>query len=252
MIRFKQDLHLYESIIPDGIKWTSVTTCLKRFSIPFNTSIANKNSKDPSSKWYGLEPDTIRQIWTDEAKRSTDLGTEWHLMNELAEINPIQCCPMKGEWKYAGSQQLEEGVYPEIMLYHPLYSVCGQSDRVEVKNNIITVQDYKTNKKIDSRGFNGKLMLPPMDHMEDCDLNKYQLQLSIYMNIILFHNPQLSPGQLEIHHGIFENEGLNQWGYPIIKRNEKGEPIVKEVKIIKLPYLKKESDLCLKHSKEIK
>lgn len=251
MIRFQEKSHLYESVIPDGRQWVSATTFLKSFYHPFNSSIVNKCVNDPNSKWYGLNPDKVREIWDKEAKRSTDLGTAYHRKMELSEVNAIDCCPQENEWKYAGSQKLQEGdVYPEFMTYHPDYDVCGQSDRVWVENGKIFIRDYKSNKTITTQGFRGKKMLYPVQYLEECDLTKYTLQLSLYLFMLLFHNPNLLPGELEISHVEFEIEGLDQWGYPITKKDKNGEHIVKKVTPIKVSYREKEIKECLKYLKE--
>jgi hypothetical protein len=80
-------------------------------------------------------------------------------------------------------------------------------------------------------------MLPPVDHLDDCNFNHYALQLSIYMYIILKHNPKLQPGSIYIHHILFETESQDKYGYPIVKKDHNGDPIVKEVIPMKIPYL---------------
>ena len=57
------------------------------------------------------------------------------------------------------------------------------------------------------------------------------------MYIILKHNPKLKPGRIFIHHITFEAEGEDNWGYPISKRDQNGDPIVKEVVPMAIPYL---------------
>ena len=80
-------------------------------------------------------------------------------------------------------------------------------------------------------------MLDPVSHLDDCNFNHYALQLSIYMYIILKHNPKLKPGRIFIHHITFEQEGEDKWGYPIAKLDNEGNPIVKEVIPMSVPYL---------------
>ena len=57
------------------------------------------------------------------------------------------------------------------------------------------------------------------------------------MYIILKHNPKLKPGKIFIHHVLFEVEGEDKWGYPITKKSDNGDPLVKEVVVIPVPYL---------------
>ena len=59
------------------------------------------------------------------------------------------------------------------------------------------------------------------------------------MYIILKHNPKLKPGKLIIQHVKFEETGRDKYDYPITKYVNK-EPILKELKMYELPYLKDE------------
>jgi hypothetical protein len=54
---------------------------------------------------------------------------------------------------------------------------------------------------------------------------------------------------MEIHHVIFEKEGENEFGYPIIAYDAMGEPMVKEVVPYEIPYLKKEVNAIIKYLK---
>jgi hypothetical protein len=57
------------------------------------------------------------------------------------------------------------------------------------------------------------------------------------MYIILKHNPKLKPGRIFIHHIAFEQEGEDQYGYPVAAKDSDGNPIVKTVLPIAVPYL---------------
>jgi hypothetical protein len=255
MIIFNADDHSYKSIEEENIKWISVTTLVSHFKKPFDAKkIASKVTKNKNSKWYGLDPATIQQIWDSEADRSIVLGSWYHDQREsdlcaLASMErdgitiPVfKPNEIKEGVKIAPLQKLEPGVYPEHMVYLKSAGICGQSDLVEVVNGKVNIIDYKTNKEIKKEsyvsweGISDKLC-PPVDSLDDCNFYHYALQLSIYMYIILKHNPKLKPGKIFIHHITFEIEGENKWGYPISKRDENGEPIVKEVIPMIIPYL---------------
>jgi hypothetical protein len=131
------------------------------------------------------------------------------------------------------------------MVYLKSIGICGQSDLVEVVNGRVHIIDYKTNKEIKTESFKNwegvsSKLLFPVDHLDDCNYNHYALQLSIYMYIILKHNPKLSAGDIYIHHVSFEEEDKDEFGYPITKYSSNGDPIVKEVIAMKMPYLKEE------------
>jgi hypothetical protein len=255
MIVFNADNHSYTSIDGEAIDWISVTTLVSHFKKPFDAKkVAERVSKSKRSKWYGIDPVIIQQIWTNEADRSTTLGTWYHNQREddicsLASMEregvtvPVfKPTELKEGDKIAPSQKLEPGVYPEHMVYLRSIGICGQSDLVEVVNGKVNIIDYKTNKKIDTESYvdwegKSEMMLPPVDNLEDCNFYHYALQLSVYMYIILKHNPKLKPGKIFIHHIIFEVEREDNWGYPITKLDENGEPVVKEVIPIAIPYL---------------
>jgi hypothetical protein len=255
MIIFNADNHSYTSLDGGPINWISVTTLVSHFKKPFDAKkVSEKVSKSKKSKWFGIEPSTIQKIWTDEADRSITLGTWYHNQREadlcsLASIEregvtvPVfKPSELKEGVKVAPSQKLEPGVYPEHMVYLRSVGICGQSDLVEVVNGKVNIIDYKTNKEIKKESYvdwegKSEKMLPPVDSLDDCNFYHYALQLSIYMYIILKHNPKLKPGKIFIHHITFEIEEENEWGYPITKRDVNGDPVVKKVTPISVPYL---------------
>lgn len=255
MIVFNADDHSYKSLDEDNINWISVTTLVSHFKKPFDAKkIAEKVSKSKKSKWAGMDPVLIQQIWTNEADRSTTLGTWYHnqresdicalssMEREGVTIPVIKPTEVKEGIKLSASQKLDPGIYPEHMVYLRSVGICGQSDLVEVVNGKINIIDYKTNKEIKMESYvdwegKSEKLLPPVDNLDDCHFYHYALQLSIYMYIILKHNPKLKPGKIFIHHVSFEVEAENDWGYPVTKRDANGEPVLKEVKPIALPYL---------------
>jgi hypothetical protein len=254
-IIFNSDDHSYRSNDGLEINWISVTTLVSHFKKPFDAKkIAEKVSKKKNSKWYGIEPKIIQQIWTNEADRSTTLGTWYHNQREadlcsLASIEregitvPVfKPTELNNGVKIAPSQKLESGVYPEHMVYLKSAGICGQSDLVEVVNGHVNIIDYKTNKEIKKESYvdwegKSEKLLPPLDTLDDCHFYHYALQLSIYMYIILKHNPKLKPGKIFIHHITFEIEKEDEWGYPIVKLDDNKEPIINKVNPIAVPYL---------------
>jgi hypothetical protein len=52
-----------------------------------------------------------------------------------------------------------------------------------------------------------------------------------------------------LHHVIFEKEGEDPFGYPITKKDDKGNPIVKTVVPYEVPYLKSEVISMIDHIK---
>lgn len=258
-IRFNAKDHSYISIdASEKINWISVTTLISHFKKSFDAkAVALKVTKNKKSKWFGIDPKTIEEIWNNESDRATTLGTYYHNQREddlcaLASIEregvnvPIFTPILKGNGvKHAPKQKLDPGVYPEHMIYLKSAGICGQSDLVEVVNGKVSIIDYKTNKEIkmqsyvDWEGVSQKMQFP-VSHLDDCNFNHYALQLSIYMYIIIKHNPKLRPGSMYIHHVQFEEESKDDNGYPITKYTKEGDPILKNLVQIPVPYLKDE------------
>jgi ATP-dependent exoDNAse (exonuclease V) beta subunit len=258
ILRFTPQDHSYKSINPEeDIKWISVTSFISNFKQPFDADkIALKTSKSKKSKWYGMTPEEIKQAWANEALRATTLGTWYHNCRE-SDICSLETIERHGNTvpifkpieidgtKFSPNQKLTDGVYPEHMVYLKSAGLCGQSDLVEVINGEVHITDYKTNKEIKTEGFTNwegvtTKMNSPVAHLDDCNVNHYALQLSLYMYIILKHNPRLKPGVLTIHHILFEEVGKDKFGNPITALDTNGDPIVKDIIQYDLPYLKSE------------
>ena len=63
-IIFKASDHSYRSIEDTGIEWISVTTLVSHFKKPFDAkAVAQKVSKNKKSKWAGIDPQIIQDIW---------------------------------------------------------------------------------------------------------------------------------------------------------------------------------------------
>ena len=256
-LKFIEDGHVYESTDQDKIKWLSVTSFIAKFKPKFDREgQAKKSSKNKRSKWYGMTPKEILAAWDGETERAIKLGNFYHNQREAdmldlktigrhgVEVPIIKPIIDEQGTKIAPKQKLEEGVYPEHLVYLKSVGLCGQADLVEVVNGYINITDYKTNKEIKTKGFTNwegitNKMYKPVNHLDDCNLNHYNLQLSIYAYIIKKHNPRLKIGNLTIQHVKFKQVGEDANGYPI-NEHVNGEPVLEEVKIYELPYLKDE------------
>jgi len=257
-VTFQAENHKYQSLDPDDrIEWTSVTSFVGMFKQKFDPiSQSIKSSQNKRSKWYGMDPKEIQAYWTSETDMAITAGSWYHDQREsdLMSIDTLQrqgvnipiIKPIwEGTVKRAPVQRLTEGIYPEHFVYLKSAGVCGQSDRVEVIKDTVDIIDYKTNKEIKLTSFvnwegNSVKMSGPCSHLDDCNFNHYALQLSIYMYIIIKHNPRYKPGKLMLHHVIFEKQGEDKFGNPILLKDNNNEPIVKTVVPYEAPYMKSE------------
>lgn len=264
---FTPEKHEYLSIDEEPINWISGTKLVSKFKQPFDSNQAEKSSKNKKSKWFGMNPETIKEIWKAEGDRSIELGNFYHDQRETdlcsletMEIREFELPIIKPLFiegiKHAPNQILTPGIYPEHLVMLKSAGIIGQSDRVDVfPDDYVDIHDYKTGKEIKTKGYTnweGKVskMLSPIAHLDDCNFNHYSIQLSLYMYIILRHNPKLKPGKMFIHHILFEEAGRDPYDYPIYARDSYGNPIVKEVIQMPVPYLKDEIKAILNYIKK--
>lgn len=264
-IQFTAADHKYQSINQDEkINWISVTSVISLFKKEFDKEAqALKSSKNKRSKWYGLTPKQIIDIWDKGNTVAIELGSWYHNQREedllscdtirrsgidLDIIKPIE----DNGIKVAPDQNLTSGIYPEHMVYLKSAGICGQADRVEVIQDVIDIYDYKTNKEIKTQSFTNwegisEKMLNPIDHLDDCNFIHYAIQLSIYLYIMIKHNPNLKPGKITLEHIIFKKSGVDKYGNPVYEKDSDGNPIVDKVVPYQLPYLKKEVTSIIKY-----
>jgi hypothetical protein len=264
-IQFTAADHKYQSINQDEkINWISVTSVISLFKKEFDKQAqALKSSKNKRSKWYGLTPEKIIEIWDQSNSVAIDLGSWYHNQREedLLSCNTIRRLgidldivkPIEDNGiKVAPDQNLTSGIYPEHMVYLKSAGICGQADRVEVIQDVIDIYDYKTNKEIKTQSFTNwegvsEKMLHPIDHLDDCNFIHYAIQLSIYLYIMIKHNPNLKPGKIILEHIIFKKSGVDKYGNPVYEKDSDGNPIVDKVVPYELPYLKKEVTSIIKY-----
>ena len=154
----------------------------------------------------------ILKEWDTINKKACDKGTRIHAKKEhetLKEDNSLFIKKHKLFEQvpetidlYSSETDLSnllDGTYPELLIYNNVLEIAGQSDKVIVQTGIkdgikyIDIDDYKTNKKLSFKSYyNHKLgtsvkMAYPVNHLDDCNFNHYQLQLSLYAWLLEQH-----------------------------------------------------------------
>lgn len=269
-VLFYPDKHVYKSVdVFDDTEWVSASKLAGMFKKEFDgPATAAKCSLNKKSKWYGIPPDEILGYWKAENLRSTTLGTWYHEKQE-EKLNGLSSLLYKGKelpiiaskWengvKISPNQKLTDGIYTELLVYLKSVGACGQFDRVNICDKVVDIEDFKSNKDLKKPAFKnweGKVekMEPPLMHLENCKLAEYSLQLSIGMYMILRHNPTFVPGQMWLTHVSFETDGEDRFGYPIMRMDDNGEYIIKDVEKVPVPYLKREVELMFEFLKQRK
>lgn len=250
MITFDPIKHKY--VDSTNTEYISVTTLLKKLEQPKDWNlIAEKYAKK-----HGGTANEWRNKWDEKGKVAADRGTLVHAIFEDAYYNEPQDMPVFQHEESQGFKSsmtlkdLEPGIYPELLLYSERYNIAGQSDLVKIYDDkTFDIEDYKTDKIINFES--GKYYSPkhkkslktmytyPVDHLDECNWNKYQLQLSIYAYILEQYGFKLR--SLQINHVITERDENE-----ITVLDSSGKPIITDVIPYTCQYLKKEAQAILK------
>ena len=174
----------------------------------------------------------ILDEWDEENRKSCERGTKIHLDIENSFYdNPrnisLQKFGIGGKFeckKDYSELDIEYGVYPEYLISRisedGILKIAGQVDLIVKSGNEITICDWKTNKKIDQKsGFNTTTkttakMKYPLNTLDDCNFNHYQLQLSTYAWMMQKINPDFIIKDLIIvHYDHSGNETIYHCNY---------------------------------------
>ena len=189
-ITFEPGLHRYHDT--SGQEYRSVSRLLNTIEMPFDregiSMAMAKGSKAKQAEilagWDAKRDSSIaRGNWIhDNLEKFHELGTCDETLNPVVEqIKPLY----KDYFR----------VYTEVLLSNSEYKIAGQTDlvvqRQRTEKSLYDFYDYKTNEskgiEFDSIGRKkspwshyNKFFLPPFEHIEYCNYNRYSLQLSLY------------------------------------------------------------------------
>jgi ATP-dependent exoDNAse (exonuclease V) beta subunit len=185
MLHFDEASHTYTY---DGRKLVSVTQFLGRFFEIFDgPAVARRVVTKPNSKYFGRDPDELVAEWDANGRRARELGSLLHsniqqhlvdgeMRGEISDEFPHFEAFIAGkDWR---PLMVEEQVYCTEV------GIAGTVDAVfEDSRGDVVICDWKRAKKMkfDNRWQKAK---PPIQHLDDCDLSKYSLQLSLYRYLL--------------------------------------------------------------------
>ena len=184
-IKYDRDKRIFTR---DGIELVSVTNWVKQYTEKFDAdAVAERMANKDGTK-------TKKQIldeWSLKGEESIARGKSIHdfidrylsgdknpMINELIEkmIPPLV--------NYLNEKILSrlEVVDTEFKVSSKKYKLFGIIDCLLYNKNTgeYHIIDWKTNEKIKSTSFNGLMMKSPFEEFEDCQLNHYFIQLSLY------------------------------------------------------------------------
>jgi len=252
-VRFLEHTHQYLS---DKGELCSVSSFVKKFEQKKDWAAIAKKKSNNLKKYQGIikSVDEILAEWDRKRNLGSAAGTILHEIKEretLAKYSNVKHSGFKGEGEYKESFDLallEDGyIYPELMCYDFDNMICGQSDEVEIINKTINVYDYKSDKSIDFKAYSTEwtepeYLLPPLQHLQNCNGNIYALKMSLYMYMVWKQcKGKYQPGKIILKWCPIERD---EEGIPILYD---GVPRIIKEEDIELPYMKKEVIKMLQH-----
>lgn len=207
-----------------------VTQFYKQFFEPFDAkAIARKLSKFYMNRQlkHGV------RYWLAKWKADAEHGTEVHKMLEkyVLDNKLPEDCPKAILGCYWLARTLRElgvySIYSEFPVYDVDLGLAGTIDLVIKTDKGIMLVDWKTNKEIKKKSYDGKKGKKPLEHLEDCNYNHYALQMSLYAYIL---------------------ERQNHKVYKLVLAHLTDDKTIE----IELPYMKKEVEEMLNDNKNDK
>ena len=176
----------------------------------------------------------ILDEWAKENAISCERGTKIHAELEHALYKQKKNIDLK-KYEIGGKFEcrqdytdldLEEAIYPEYLIHYiskdKTFAVAGQIDLLVKKGNHLIIGDYKTNKKIEQKGFfNTKTksttkMKFPLNALDDVNYNHYTMQLSTYAWIMQKINPEFIIDDLVLVH-FDHQDNMTVYHVPYLK-----------------------------------
>ena len=189
---------------------------------------------DISEDDFNKEQQAILDAWEQENRLSCERGTKIHADLENSfykkpkDIN-LSKYEIGGKFECVrdyNELDLENAVYPEYLISYVTpdkkLSIAGQIDLLVKKGNKITIGDWKTNKKIETKSFfNSKTkssvkMQYPLNTLDDVNYWHYAMQLSTYAWMMQKVNSEFEIEDLVLVH--FDHEGhMTVYHMPYLK-----------------------------------
>lgn len=153
--------------------------------------------------------------WKKESKKATDKGTKFHnwkeeeaIKNGGVEYEKIHVNLATQTEDLANLHHPTDIMYiPELRMYNREYLISGTSDVNYIyPNKTVQINDWKTNKKIDTNNPFGDKMEYPLQDLDCCNHTHYKLQISVYAWML--EQWGYKPTNLKFTHIVTEEDGL--------------------------------------------
>ena len=179
--------HTYSLSSQPEIEFTSCTTFISEYFEKFDGPAIAANLVERVPKYRGRTVESLLEEWAESANHGTAVHKEIEdYINDGSQPNMAK--------SIQGVQWLKEKVnlekftiYPEVILYCTELKLAGTIDfiLVDKRTGILYLGDWKTNKKIDVKSYQGKKgSREATQNLDDCKLNRYAIQLSLYRYLL--------------------------------------------------------------------
>lgn len=195
-IAFNEQYHTYTDNL--NKKYISGTSFPKSFFPKFDAiAVSIKCSESINPKYTGRTPADIRAEWKKEGYRGRTEGDNVHLYAEMSVIDPNkQPAPISARCESL-FKQVDHAfaifhsknfriIAVEKIVFSPDLGIAGMIDLLlhDIEKNEIIVGDWKQNKKALSTTNTFQNLLKPLEHLQDTEINRYSLQLSLYQYLM--------------------------------------------------------------------
>ena len=186
-IKLIKESHKYQLIDNPNVDFTSVTTIIGNHFEEFDALKIATNLVKNVPKYRNRTIESVMSDWD----KSRDHGTKVHEeIEDWIKLKKIPSEPQSmiaKDWLNRYEIENELDVFSEVIIYSEELKVAGTID-VLAKNNKTgkyKIIDWKTSRTINTKSFRGKNGISEVTKMiEDCNLNHYSLQLSLYRYLL--------------------------------------------------------------------
>jgi len=209
-IKFFEDGHKYTIVTDSNSKYTSVTTWNHIHFPKFDAdSVIEKMMKGISwkegHKYWGLSPEQIKQMWSDNGAAVSGAGTKLHFdiecfMNNDKLKHPYTHRDLYNETNSIKNDSLEWSYFLDFIketphlkpyrtewtIYNEDLKLAGSVDMIyENDDGTVSIYDWKRSKDITRTNLYNKFALTQcISHIPDSNFWHYALQLNTYKAII--------------------------------------------------------------------
>ena len=192
-INFNAEKHYYHSTAGSYI---SVTTLIHKYTQYFDAEAISKKVADKQ----GVSQDEIKALWDIKRDYACVKGTELHLYIETfllygRKIQTYTCIDHEiAEFHkfWDKNKDTYEVVHTELIVGTESLMVAGMLDCLvrHKASGKYFIWDWKSNAEIKTENKWQKLKAP-LVHLDDCNINHYKLQTSIYKTILEMEIPEI-------------------------------------------------------------